>query len=58
MSKRKKPRAPAAPRDPVDLVDGIPDRSPRRGRWAYVAMAVIFLAWVGVLVYCHLAGNP
>jgi len=59
MSKRGRqtlPRAPEVPQ-PVDVVDGIPDRSLRPGRWKYVLIAVIFLAWVAFLVYCQLAGG-
>ncbi len=50
---KKKPAPPA----PVDLVDGIPDRAKSPARWKYVALALIFLAWMAFLIYCLLAGN-
>ena len=60
MSQRPLDKPSQAPRGvptPVDVVDGIPDRSRHRPRWKYVALAAVFLAWVAVLLYCHLAGN-
>ncbi len=51
--KKKKPASPA----PVDVVDGIPDRARSPARWKYVALALIFLAWIAFLIYCLLAGN-
>jgi hypothetical protein len=39
------------------MVDGIPDRSPRRPAWVLVLLALVFLAWVAVLVLIHLSGN-
>ncbi len=42
---------------PVNVIDGIPDRSSRPAIWKYALLAVIFLAWVGFLIYCYLAGN-
>jgi len=43
--------------EPVDVVDGIPDRSPRPARWKYVALVVVFVAWVALLVWCRIAGE-
>ncbi len=45
------------PIPPVNVIDSIPDRSPHRPIWKYVLLGVIFLAWVGFLIYCYLAGN-
>ena len=44
-------------REPVDVVDGIPDRSRSRPLWKYAALAMLFLSWVGFLIYCNLAGK-
>ncbi len=48
---------PDQPIPPVNVIDGIPDRSPQRPIWMYALLGVIFLAWVGFLIYCYLAGN-
>jgi hypothetical protein len=50
---------PAAPEiaRPVDVADGIPDRSAKPVKWVYVAIAVVFLAWMAFLVYCAVAGR-
>lgn len=37
---------------PIDVVEGIPDRSTSRPLWKYLLIAVMFLAWIGFLVYC------
>ncbi len=42
--------------EPVDVVDGIPDRSGAPHRWKYAVLVLIFLGWVGFLIYCALAG--
>ena len=42
----------------VDVVDGIPDRCKRIFTWKYVLIAVVFIAWVGFLIYCQIAGTP
>ncbi len=42
---------------PIDVVDGIADREAKPPRWKYLLIAAIFLAWVGFLLYCKLAGN-
>lgn len=44
--------------DPVDMTDGIPDRCQEPARWKLLLIAVIFLAWLSLLVYCAAAGNP
>jgi hypothetical protein len=49
------PKTPPKPPEPVDVEGGIPDRSPDRPAWKHVAIAVIFLAWMGVLIYFLLA---
>jgi hypothetical protein len=46
------------PPKPRDVIDGVPDVSARRPAWKYVLIAAIFLAWVGFLIYCGLAGSP
>ncbi|MHC4294868.1 MAG: hypothetical protein ACYSTL_04720 [Planctomycetota bacterium] len=45
------------PREPVNVIDGIPDRSPRAGRWKIVLIAAVFCAWVAFLVYCQIVGR-
>jgi hypothetical protein len=45
------------PAQPVDVVDGIPDRSPRRGKWILILLAVIFLAWMTFLVAVKILGS-
>ena len=52
-----KPKTQSAPAAPVDKVDGIPDRSRSRPWWKYALLVLVFLAWAGFLIYCHLAGN-
>lgn len=52
----RRPQSPQ-PRQPVDVVDGVPDRSSRPAAWRYIALAIIFLAWLGFLIYCLLAGR-
>ena len=48
----------AQSRPDVNQVNGIPDRSIRPAAWKYLLIVAIFLAWVGFLVYCRLAGRP
>ena len=62
MSKQQGKASPATetaplPPQPVDVVDGIPDRSRSTGVWKYVIIAMIFAAWMALLVYCQLAGR-
>lgn len=52
------PRKAEQPREPVNLVDGMPDHSQHPALWKYLVLAAIFLAWLGFLVYCQLAGGP
>lgn len=42
--------------EPQDVVDGIADRTRRGVVWKTIVIAIIFLAWVGFLVYCLVAG--
>ena len=60
MSKRDRDAAGAAgqSRRAVNEVNGIPDRSLRPAVWKYAVLTAVFLAWVGFLVYCQLAGRP
>ena len=60
MSKRETDAAgdAAKSRRVVNQPDGIPDRSIRPAAWKYLLIVAIFLAWVGFLVYCRLAGRP
>lgn len=44
--------------EPVDVVEGVPDRSSDPALWKYLALAVIFVAWVCLLLLCLLAGAP
>ncbi|MFW6145750.1 MAG: hypothetical protein ACOC7R_00285 [Planctomycetota bacterium] len=41
-----------------DVVDGIPDRSRHPRPWKYILIAVIFLAWIAVLLLLHITGQP
>lgn len=41
---------------PPDAVDGIPDRSTHRPRWAYMVLLAVFLAWVAFLLWVLVAG--
>jgi len=43
---------------PVNVVDGIPDRAANGARWKRWLIVAAFLAWLGFLLYCQLAGNP
>jgi hypothetical protein len=43
-------------KDPVDVVDGIPDRSPRRGRWILLILAAVFIAWMAFLIAVKILG--
>ncbi len=55
---RRTREQPQAPAEPASVVDGVPDRSPRPAAWKYVLLAVVFLAWVGFLIVCRIAGAP
>jgi len=55
---RKSPNAAPQPPEPVDVVDGIPDRSPTAPRWKLVVILLVFLAWVGFMLYVQFAGRP
>lgn len=47
----------AGPPTPVDVCDGIPDRSSRPAGRRVLWIVLIFLGWVGVLVWIGLAGR-
>lgn len=47
---KQKRDEPAIP-DPQDVIDGIPDRTSRPKAWKFIALAIVFLAWLGVLLY-------
>ena len=49
MSTEEKRATQEAP-PPVDVVDGIPDRTSRQAVWKYAVLALIFAAWVAVLI--------
>jgi len=55
--KIRESQKPTAAPAPADMIDGIPDASAHRSRWKYAVIAAVFLAWVGFLVYCALAGG-
>lgn len=58
MTSKAEPRSSRVePTDPVDVVDGIPDRAAVRPAWKYIAIGLIFLAWVAFLIYSVLAGR-
>jgi len=57
MPAGRRSKSRSEPTEPVNLVDGIPDRSPRPAKWAYVVIGVVFVAWVAALVYCRMAGS-
>jgi hypothetical protein len=42
---------------PANLIDGIPDRSDRPAAWKRVVLALVFLAWLGFLIYCAAAAH-
>ena len=42
--------------EPVDVIDGVPDRSGKAHPWKYLAVAAVFLAWIGFLVLCGIIG--
>jgi len=60
MSKKSKlnPTAAPPPPEPVDVVDGIPDRSPTAPRWKLAVILLVFLAWVGFMLFVQIAGRP
>lgn len=58
VSAVSRPEGEVKPALPVDVVDGIPDRSSKRGRWIYLLVAIIFCVWVAVLIYIQIAGRP
>jgi len=60
VSKQSKPNPTAAPPppEPVNVVDGIPDRAPTSPRWKFVVILLVFLAWVGFMVFVQIAGRP
>ena len=47
-----------APSEPIDVVDGLPDRSSRPSLWKYLALLLVFLAWVAALIYIDIVGSP
>ena len=61
-AQRKSPKQGPAPAraipQPVDVHEGVPDRAANRPAWRWVAMIVLFVAWISFLVYCWLGGNP
>ena len=58
MAASNRPKQEIEPSEPVDVADGIPDRSPARAKWKLVVIGLIFLAWVAVLVFIRIAGQP
>jgi hypothetical protein len=55
---RKKSQQPQAPLLlPVDVVDGIPDRSASRPRWKLALLAMVFVAWLALLIWVALSGG-
>lgn len=50
------PAATRRPPEPRDVVDGIPDRSPNAAAWKLLVLGGVFLAWIGFLIYCRIAG--
>ncbi len=43
--------------EPRDVIDGVPDRSAKARPWKYVALALVFLAWICFLVFCGIIGT-
>ena len=57
--KSPSPRRQGPPvREPVDVADGIPDRTSHPALWKYLVLALIFIAWLCLLVLCGIAGAP
>ena len=58
-ARRKPPRknAPPAAAPPVDVRDGIPDAAAGPKIRQYALLAIIFLTWLGFLVYCAFAAS-
>jgi hypothetical protein len=56
--KRNKSSKRPTPPEPVNVIDGVPDRSEKRGKWKIVVILAVFAAWVAFLVYCKVAGSP
>ena len=54
---RERAHPPTALSEPVDVVDGIPDRSRRRGGWVLMLLAAIFLAWMAFLIAVKILGS-
>ena len=48
----------AKPPAPRDSVDGIPDRAAHRPGWKYVLIAILFAAWLAVLLTLFYLGKP
>ncbi len=60
--KRANPKAEEArPERPipqaVDVHAGVPDCAAKRPAWRWVAMILLFAAWISFLMYCWLGGN-
>ena len=51
-----KPAQPELARPPVNVIDGVPGRSANPAAWKYIALAIIFLAWVAFLIYIRSGG--
>ena len=43
--------------EPIDVVDGVPNRSGDAHTWKYLAIAAVFLAWIGFLILCGITGK-
>ena len=43
--------------EPANVIDGVPDRSGNPSAWKYLAVATVFLAWIGFLVICGITGK-
>ncbi len=43
--------------EPVDVIDGVPGRSAKARTWKYLAVAAVFLAWIGFLILCGIIGK-
>ncbi|MFW6062058.1 MAG: hypothetical protein ACOC93_04540 [Planctomycetota bacterium] len=44
------------PQEPVDQHDGVPDRAGKPSRWVYPVIVLIFVVWLGILLYVQIAG--